>query len=211
MRCKHYWWKTFVINSWYKPISIMQHLQIKKQILFCFTYHALYLVQLLKRHAAYTIHRNPQTENNYGQVTWVGGNLSYDLLSTHIQKRTTLFHYLQWRSHWGGKGGRVPPWQRKICQKLGKNQEKPGKKKKNREEKAKIGKVLSLCPSWQIGLATLLTTCQWQHFSEKGHFFHLNHIKGVLFWAVLYNSWQLGPTWLCNYSIKGANRRLTES
>ena len=26
----------------------------------------------------------------------------------------------------------------------------------NQEEKAKIGKVLSLCPSWQIGLATLL-------------------------------------------------------
>ena len=28
------------------------------------------------------------------------------------------------------------------------------KKRKNREEKEKIGKVLSLCPSWQTGLAT---------------------------------------------------------
>ena len=43
-----------------------------------------------------------------------------------------------------------------------KNQEKEGKirkiekKRKNWEEKTKIGKVLSLCPSWQIGLATLL-------------------------------------------------------
>ena len=39
----------------------------------------------------------------------------------------------------------------------GKNQEKSRKKKrKNQDEKAKIEKVLTLCPSWQTGLATLL-------------------------------------------------------
>ena len=46
----------------------------------------------------------------------------------------------QWRSHWGGKGGRVPPLTAKIDQKSkkktgksGKNQEKSGRKGKNRE------------------------------------------------------------------------------
>ena len=34
--------------------------------------------------------------------------------------------------------------------------EKIRKKRKKQEEKAKLGKVLSLCPSWQRGLATLL-------------------------------------------------------
>ena len=60
----------------------------------------------------------------------------------------------------GGQGGQsATPDSKKNCQKSGKkgkNQEKLGKKRKNREEKAKIGKVLSLCPSWQIGLAMLL-------------------------------------------------------
>ena len=55
-----------------------------------------------------------------------------------------------------GGGGRVPPDGKKIA----KNREgtKSGKKRKNWEEKAKIGKVLSLCPSWQIRLAMLLQT-----------------------------------------------------
>ena len=66
----------------------------------------------------------------------------------------------QWRSQYGGKGGRESPLTAKKSQKLGKrgkksgksgerggNQEKMGEKKKNREEKAKIGKVLSLYPS----------------------------------------------------------------
>ena len=62
---------------------------------------------------------------------------------------------MQWRSHWGGKGEECHPlpWQRKICQKSGKrvkNQEKSGRKGKNLEG------FFSLCPSWQIGLATLL-------------------------------------------------------
>ena len=44
----------------------------------------------------------------------------------------------------------------KNREKSGKIQEKSGKRRKNREEKAKIGKFLSLCHSWQIELATLL-------------------------------------------------------
>ena len=55
-----------------------------------------------------------------------------------------------------GGAREAEPWQWKICQKLGKKEEKLGKKRKNREEKAKIRKLLSLCPSWQIGLVTLL-------------------------------------------------------
>ena len=62
----------------------------------------------------------------------------------------------QWRSHWGGKGGRVPPLTAKNLPKIVKKRGKIRKKRKNREEKAKFGKVLSLCPSWLIGLATLL-------------------------------------------------------
>ena len=72
-----------------------------------------------------------------------------------------IMHY-QWRSQYRRKGGRVPPWQRNICQKSGKRGTKSGKrggkirkKRINQEEKAKIRKVLSLCPSWQIGLAML--------------------------------------------------------
>ena len=63
-------------------------------------------------------------------------------------------------SHWSGKGGRVPHLDSEKFannrEKEGKNQERSGKKRKNWEEKAKIGKVLSLCPSWQKGLAALL-------------------------------------------------------
>ena len=51
------------------------------------------------------------------------------------------------------RGGRVPPLTAKKMPKIG---EKSGIKRRNREEKANIGKVFSLCPSWQIGLATLL-------------------------------------------------------
>ena len=47
----------------------------------------------------------------------------------------------------GGHGGtECHPWQQKNCQKSGKRAKKLGKKSKNWEEKAKIGKVLSLCP-----------------------------------------------------------------
>ena len=64
---------------------------------------------------------------------------------------------VQWRSQYRGKGGRVPPLTAKKLSKSGKrgknwekeskNHEKIKKKTENREEKAKIGKVLSLCPS----------------------------------------------------------------
>ena len=66
----------------------------------------------------------------------------------------------QWHNQYGERGQSVClPWEQKICQKLGKRREKSEKirkKRKNRKEKAKIRKVLLLCPSWQIGLATLL-------------------------------------------------------
>ena len=42
---------------------------------------------------------------------------------------------MQWRSHWGGRGGRVPPL---TAKNLPKNREKEGKK--NREKRGKIGK-----------------------------------------------------------------------
>ena len=63
---------------------------------------------------------------------------------------------MQWRSHWGIKGAECPFDSEKIAKNRGKegeNQEKNGKKSGKGE---KIGKVLSLCPFWQIGLATLL-------------------------------------------------------
>ena len=52
-----------------------------------------------------------------------------------------------------GQGGRVPPSltaKKRERETIGEKREKIGKKdlkKKNREEKTKIGKVLSLCPS----------------------------------------------------------------
>ena len=76
---------------------------------------------------------------------------------------------MQLRMHSGiatgvARGAECHPWQQKIAknrEKEGKNQEKSGgkirkKRGKNQEEKAKIRKFLSLCPSWQIGLAMLL-------------------------------------------------------
>ena len=62
----------------------------------------------------------------------------------------------QWRSQYRGKERAECPWQQKNYQKNWKNQEKINKKRKNWEEKAKTGKILSLCPLWQKGLATLL-------------------------------------------------------
>ena len=56
----------------------------------------------------------------------------------------------------GARGSECPPDSEKFA-KIWKNQEKRGK---NWEEKAKIGKILSLWPSWQKGLATLLDAFQ---------------------------------------------------
>ena len=47
---------------------------------------------------------------------------------------------MQWHSHWGGKGGRVPPLTVKKLPKIRKNKEKSGKTRKNQEERAKIRK-----------------------------------------------------------------------
>ena len=58
----------------------------------------------------------------------------------------------------GARGGRVPPLTAKNLPKIWKKRGKSGKKRKNREGKAKIGKVISLCPFWQIGLAMLLVS-----------------------------------------------------
>ena len=59
----------------------------------------------------------------------------------------------QWHSHQGVKRQSALPWLQKNCQKSGKKREKIMKK---REKEEKVRKVLSLCPSWQIGLATPL-------------------------------------------------------
>ena len=78
-----------------------------------------------------------------------------NLISTPsvYQAGGAVLSLIQWRSRWGGKGGRVPPWQRKNCPKSGKirkNREKfrknRGKKRKNRDEKAKIGDVSFTLP-----------------------------------------------------------------
>ena len=80
--------------------------------------------------------------------------------------------------------GRVPPLTVKKFPKIGKNQEKigekSGKKRENREEKAKIGKFLSLCPSWQLGLATLLTEIWCIGQASK---FSLNELICCFSWA----------------------------
>ena len=56
----------------------------------------------------------------------------------------------------GAQGAECHPWKQTICQKLGKRGKKSGQEKSGRNSKNR--KVLSLCPSWQIGLATLLAT-----------------------------------------------------
>ena len=73
----------------------------------------------------------------------------------------------------GSKGAESPLDSKtftKYREKEGENQEKSGKRGKNQEKEEKFGKVLSLCLSWQIGLATLLNTSRlldrsyWQEF-----------------------------------------------
>ena len=57
---------------------------------------------------------------------------------------------VQWRSHWGGKGGRVPPL---TAKNLPKNQEKEGKIGKKRQ---KSGKFFHFAPPdrYRAGYAT---------------------------------------------------------
>ena len=48
---------------------------------------------------------------------------------------------LHWLSHWGSRGDRVPPWQRKICQKSGKRGRKSGETGKRGEIEETSGRV----------------------------------------------------------------------
>ena len=55
-------------------------------------------------------------------------------------KKTSLnknFAWLQWCSHWGGHGGRVPPLTAKNLPKIGKKRKKSGKKGKKSGRKGK--------------------------------------------------------------------------
>ena len=63
--------------------------------------------------------------------------------------------WLQWHSHQGTECPSLTA-KKKNCQKSGKQGKNWEKEKKKWKEKATIRKVLSFCPSWQIGLATLL-------------------------------------------------------
>ena len=56
---------------------------------------------------------------------------------------------IQWHSQYRARGA---PLTVKNLPKIRKKREEIRKKRKNWEEKAEIGKVLSLCPSWQIRL-----------------------------------------------------------
>ena len=70
---------------------------------------------------------------------------------------TQFSELLQWRSHWGGKGGRVPPLTAKICQnlkKIRKKEEKLERKGKNRE----VSFILPLLTD-RAGYATELLVC----------------------------------------------------
>ena len=82
----------------------------------------------------------------------------WDSKTVRVSKSTPVAKYMKFVHEasgvvtgGGGYGGRVPPLTAKKItknrEKQGKNQEKSGKKRKNREEKVKIGKVISLCPS----------------------------------------------------------------
>ena len=84
----------------------------------------------------------------------------------------------QWHNHCGVKGGRVLPLTVKKLPKIGEKREKIRKKWENQEKRGKIEKVLSLCPSWQIGLATLQSI--YSILKTDGHGF-----KSV--WYSMYN------------------------
>ena len=71
----------------------------------------------------------------------------------------------------------------KNLPKIGKKYGKIGKKRKNQEEKAKIGKFLSLCPSWQIGLAMLLTLPPYKQPKIVLKSVFLNRINTLYLWS----------------------------
>ena len=106
------------------------------------------------------------------------GELWYDCI-THKSTVNVIYSGV---ATGGGQGGHsATPDSKKFA----KNQEKEGKSEKmgKKEEKSgrkgKIGQVLSLCPSWQTGLATLLVIKQW--LSNLSLIYELNIITNVIF------------------------------
>ena len=78
------------------------------------------------------------------------------ILRDEFESLAFFSQYHQWHSQYRARGGgRVLPDSKIIVKNQEKERKREEKSGKNREEKTKIGKVLSLCPSWQIGLATL--------------------------------------------------------
>ena len=80
----------------------------------------------------------------------------WDSKTVRVSKSTPVAKYMKFVHEASGvvtggiRGQSAAPDSEKITknrEKQGKNQEKSGKKRKNREEKVKLGKVLSLCPS----------------------------------------------------------------
>ena len=118
------------------------------------------------------------------------------------------------KGQWVARRAECHPWWRKIFQKLGKTSEKirkkkwkkSGKNRKNWEETAKIVKFLSLCPSWQIGLAMLLTSLMsgaWISSSRFSKFFtpfprKLSH-QFSLDWVLSFSGYSRHLMWLLFY------------
>ena len=78
-------------------------------------------------------------------------------LGLHFLAKLSVMY--QWHSHWGSRGAGCHLDSEKFA-KNRKRGKKSGKKRKNWEEKAKIGKVLSLCPllTDRAGYATVMYT-----------------------------------------------------
>ena len=78
-------------------------------------------------------------------------------------------------------------------EKIAKNREKSGKigkKEENREEKAKSGKFHSLCPSWQIGLATLLHIWRLKNHDISRYFLQ-NSVKCYILHCKKHTIWRI--------------------
>ena len=127
------------------------------------------------QHAQNAVARILTKTRKYGHITpvlremhWlsVGWRIIFKLLLLTWKCLHENDHQIQWRSHWGQGGGVAPLTAKNLSKivKKGENQEKLRKEGKI-EKRGKIGKVLSLCPSWQIGLATLLIIFARTHCS----------------------------------------------
>ena len=106
--------------------------------------------------------------------------LSVTILSFDIScKNTTQTNILcyQW-----GKGGGAPSKSNKNCQ-------KSGKEKKN-QERRKNQENLSLCPCWQVGVATLFRSFR---FAQQMNLWQLNDTFRVMCTCVQYVMHQSSP------------------